>query len=157
EALKPGLEGQSMFFTLAIQAPRNSRCTAGGRSVDGANSAPGAPTTAASISANQDKCLKPAFGVWEFLGVPWLEQPNRVFCCVPEGDSRMAHPFKGGIVERENRVPKGRLNLCHINGHKNRCRTFDRLSRPFGTCSMLYLDPEVNCRAIFKSPSGRGK
>src|SRR2546422_5713890 len=28
--LSPGLEGQSMLFSVATQAPRNSRCTAGG-------------------------------------------------------------------------------------------------------------------------------
>ena len=35
--------------------------------------------------------------------------------------------------------------------------TFAGFSRPFGTCGIPNLNPAVNCRAIFKSPSGREK
>jgi len=32
--------------------------------------------------------------------------------------------------------------------------TFAGFSRPCGTCEMANLNPAVNCRAIFRSPSG---
>jgi len=76
---------------------------------------------------------------------------------LPEGDLKIAHPFKGGIVEAENRVPKGRLNSCHRDGNMNTRTTFAGFNRPFGTFPTANPNPAVNCRAIIKSPSGRGE
>ena len=39
----------------------------------------------------------------------------------------------------------------------SRRTSFDGFNRPFGTCGRSELNPAVNFRAIFKSPSGRGK
>src|SRR5262245_4815376 len=93
EALKPGLDGQSMFFTVATQAPRNSRCTAGGRSGEGAKSAPApnAPTTEARNSVNHDKGRKLAIGVWSSFGPEGLKQQRSFAFCLSEGESRIAH------------------------------------------------------------------
>jgi hypothetical protein len=74
---------------------------------------------------------------------------------LPEGDSRVAHPFKGGTVESRHQVPQGRLNHCHQNRNMNRPMTFTGFSRPYGTCGLATLNPAVNCRAILNSPSGR--
>ena len=68
---------------------------------------------------------------------------------------RIAHPLKGGIVERKQSVPKGRLKYRHKNGSLHIPITIADLSRPFGTCGMANLNPAVNCRAIGNSPSGR--
>src|SRR5262245_32976599 len=38
----------------------------------------------------------------------------------------------------------------------SRRTSFDGFNRPFGTCRRWHVNPAVNCRAIFKSPSGRG-
>jgi len=74
-----------------------------------------------------------------------------------EGDMKIGHPFKGGIVEAENRVPKGRLNSCHRDGNMNTRTTFAGFNRPFGTFPTANPNPAVNCRAIVKSPFGRGE
>jgi hypothetical protein len=73
---------------------------------------------------------------------------------LPKGDLRITHPFKGGFVEWEQRVPKGRLKHSQRNGNESRRIIFEGFSRPFGTCEISNLNPAVNCRAIFKSPSG---
>ncbi len=78
-----------------------------------------------------------------------------ILCRLPEGDLKLAHPFKGGIVEAENRVPEGRLNSCHKDGNMNTRTTFAGFNRPFGTFPTANPNPAVNCRAIIKSPSGR--
>ncbi len=78
-----------------------------------------------------------------------------IICRLPEGDLKIAHPFKGGIVEAANRVPKGRLNSCHRDGNMNTRTTFAGFNRPFGTFTTANPNPAVNCRAIIKSPSGR--
>src|SRR6266545_1269200 len=76
-------------------------------------------------------------------------------CPLPEGDSRIAHAFKRGIVAEGPPVPKGRLNHSCINGNRSRRETSEGLDRPFGTYATANRDPAVNCRAILESPSGR--
>jgi len=86
---------------------------------------------------------------------PLRDDQRLLICRLPEGDMKTAHPFKGGIVEAENRVPKGRLNSCHRDGNMNRRTTFDGFNRPSGTYPTANPNPAVNCRAILRSPSGR--
>src|SRR6266540_1683911 len=76
---------------------------------------------------------------------------------LPEGDLRIAHAFKRGIVGEGPPVPKGRLNHSHINANKSRRKSSEGLDRPFGTYATANPNPAVNCRAILKSPSGRWK
>ncbi len=68
---------------------------------------------------------------------------SSTICHLPEGDLKIAHPFKGGTVDEGPSVPKGRLN------------EFAGFSRPFGTYAKTNSDPALNCRAILKSPFGR--
>ena len=80
---------------------------------------------------------------------------------LPEGDLRIAHPFKGGIASPIPKVPKGRLSnsrtilcpeLTERIGAEVGHRGFDR---PCGTYAIADSNPAVNCRAIIESPSGR--
>ena len=98
---------------------------------------------------------RPRLGGWLFFGPALLELQRLFDCHLPEGDLRIAHSFKGGKVEWEHRVPKGRLNHCHNDENVKRHLTYAGFSRPFGTCPMAELKPAVDCRAILKSPSGR--
>jgi len=74
---------------------------------------------------------------------------------LPEGDLKIARRFNAGFRFAIPQVPKGRLKSCFSNGNMNRRMTVERFHRPFGTYGMSHLNPAVNCRAIFKSPSGR--
>ena len=58
----------------------------------------------------------PIVGMWPFLSAPLLEQRMLFVSSLPEGDLKIAHPFKGGVDEQEHRVPKGRLNSFHKMG-----------------------------------------
>ena len=95
--------------------------------------------------------------VWTFIGPPFLKQQRLFVWCLPEGDLRIAHPFKGGTVEKGSLVPKGRLNHSHKNGTKSRSKKSEGFDRPFGTVTTANLDPAVNCRAILESPFGRSE
>jgi len=88
-------------------------------------------------------------GDWAFFRSLLVNPLTEWFCPLPEGDLKVAHPFKGGVVQRGSPVPKGRLNHAHNRGR------FEGFSRPFGTCAISDVNPAVNCRAIVKSPSGR--
>src|SRR6266487_2837361 len=92
---------------------------------------------------------------------PGREDRGRVFDCrLPEGDLKIAHPFRGGFVVQGPQVPKGRPKtllqkpVAVRNALRQRmsCASF---SRPFGTDGIGNLNPAVNCRAILNSPSGR--
>jgi hypothetical protein len=88
---------------------------------------------------------------------PLLDQQRLIVRRLPQGELRIAHPFKGGAVEAENRVPKGRLSSRYGNGKIFGRATYDGFNRPFGTYPATIPNPTVNCRAIFKSPFGRGE
>src|SRR6266540_768223 len=134
-----------------VQVIRDSLAVAG-RASQAANSA-----TAIKGQTAERRAAVRGFGVSAFFGPLLLAQQSLFGCCLPKGDLRIAHPFKGGIDEEEHRVPKGRPNLNDENGIGNGRIKFGRFSRPFGTWAMSRLHPAVNCRAIFKSPSGREK
>src|SRR5437867_1692994 len=73
---------------------------------------------------------------------------------LPEGELRIAHAFKRGIMGEGPRVPKGRLNHAYFNGNRGGPETSEGLGRPFGTHATANRNPAVNCRASIKSPSG---
>src|SRR5881409_3727556 len=44
-------------------------------------------------------------GALALFGLPAVGQQKLFLCCLPEGDLKIAHPFKGGIDESKHRVP----------------------------------------------------